>query len=179
MNPWHDIKEELINPEKFVAVIEIPKGSRKKYEIDKDTGMLLMDRILSTCTRFPANYGLIPRTLSEDGDPLDVFVLCMDDIHPLAMVVCKPVGLIEMIDCGEADEKIICVPVADPQFNVYNDVTELPENAFLEIEHFLRVYKDLEKGKVVEVKEIKGRDAAIAVIKAARAEYDKKFKKKK
>jgi len=179
MNPWHDIDEKRITPEDFLAIIEIPKNTRKKYEIDKDTGMLILDRILSTSTRYPCNYGFIPKTLSEDGDPLDVLVLCMDEIHPLTLIECKPIGLIEMIDNGERDEKIIAVPVADPQYNFCRDIDDLPEHTFLEIEHFLKVYKDLQKDNIVEIRPIQNRDAAITVIKDAKVLYNKKFGGKK
>ena len=175
MNPWHDIAEDRIKAEDFLTVIEIPKGSRKKYEIDKDTGMLIMDRILKTCTRFPANYGFIPRTLSEDGDPLDVLVLCMDDIHPMTLVRCAPIGIIEMIDNGERDEKIVAVPLKDPQFNNVKDISDLPEHTFLEIEHFLRVYKDLEKDNKVTIKPIQGREVALKIIKEALGAYRKTY----
>ena len=177
MNPWHDIDAKRITTEEFLVVIEIPKGSRKKYEIDKETGMLSMDRILKTCTRFPVNYGMLPKTLSEDGDPLDVFVMCMDEIHPMALVNCRPIGVIEMIDNGEADEKIIAVPLKDPQFNCYNDIGDLPENMLLEIEHFLRVYKDLEKENKVVVKPIQGKEFAVKIIEEAKMRYDKAFAK--
>ena len=178
MNVWHDISDAKVTPEEFFVVIEIPKGSRKKYEVDKDTGMLFLDRILKTCTRFPVNYGMMPRTLSEDGDPLDVFVMCMDEIHPMALVNCRPIGILEMIDNGERDEKIIAVPLKDPQFSAYKDVRDLPENMLLEIEHFLKVYKDLEKENKVEVRPMKGRDVAMKIIKEAKELYNKKFGKK-
>ena len=177
MNPWHDIPAERITKDEFLVMIEIPRGSRKKYEIDKDTGLLFLDRILKTSNRFPANYGFIPRTLSEDGDPLDVLVVSMEEIHPLATVVCRPVGVLEMIDNGERDEKIIAVPLKDPNYCNIKDASELPAYISAEIEHFLRVYKDLEKDCTIELKPIQGKTAAVAIVAEAMELYKKTFKK--
>ena len=116
MNIWHDISPKVITKEKFTAVIEIPKGSKVKYELDKTTGLLRMDRILYTSTHYPANYGFIPRTYAEDGDPLDVLVLCSETLAPLSLVDCYPIGVISMLDNGAADEKIICIPLNDPTY---------------------------------------------------------------
>ena len=178
MNPWHDIPEERITPEDFLAVIEIAKNSRQKYEIDKDTGMLVIDRILKTSMRYPANYGFIPKTLSEDGDPLDVLLVCSEEIQPMTLAQCTPVGLIEMIDNGERDEKIIAVLKKDPYFNFVKDVMDLSETRILEIQHFLTVYKDLEKDNKVEINPIKGREDAIKIIAEAKELYKKTFAKK-
>ena len=123
MNIWHDISPKVITKEKFTAVIEIPKGSKVKYELDKTTGLLRMDRILYTSTHYPANYGFIPRTYAEDGDPLDVLVLCSETLAPLSLVDCYPIGVISMLDNGAADEKIICIPLNDPTYNIYKDIS--------------------------------------------------------
>ena len=114
MNIWHDINPDRITPNDFMAVIEIEKGSKKKYELDKQTGLIVLDRILYTSTHYPANYGFIPRTLADDGDPLDVLVLCNEPIDPLVLVQCYPIGVITMLDNGKNDEKIIAIPFEDP-----------------------------------------------------------------
>ncbi|MCL2569782.1 MAG: inorganic diphosphatase [Firmicutes bacterium] len=178
MNPWHDICEKRITTEKFVAVTEIEKCTKIKYEIDKETGLLKLDRYLQTSTCYPATYGFIPKTLSEDGDPLDVLVLDNLAVRPMTLIDCAPIGVIEMIDNGARDEKIIAVPLyKNSPYAKYKDVTEVPQQMIREISHFLRVYKDLEEDKVVEIKPTKGRDEAIKVIKEAIALYKKTFKK--
>ena len=120
-NIWHDISPKRISPEDFISVIEIPKGSKKKYELDKETGLIILDRILYTSTHYPANYGFIPRTLGDDGDPLDILLLCSETLEPLTLVRCYPIGLIKMLDGGRSDEKIIAIPYNDPTYNQYND----------------------------------------------------------
>ncbi|MBR2974988.1 MAG: inorganic diphosphatase, partial [Clostridia bacterium] len=117
MNIWHDINPSRISIDDFVAVIEIPKGSKEKYELDKETGRLILDRILHTSTHYPANYGFVPLTLAGDGDPMDVLVLCSQPLVPLSMVRCYPIGVITMNDGGEMDEKIIAIPFSDPNYN--------------------------------------------------------------
>ena len=164
MNILYDIDPARIKPEDFIAVIEIEKGSKKKYELDKSTGFLKLDRILYTSTHYPANYGFIPRTLSDDGDPLDVLVLCSEPLENLVLVQCYPIGIITMIDGGENDEKIIAIPFGDPTYNNYQNIEELPAHIFTEMEHFFRVYKELEN-KETAVNQVEGRDAAVAVIK--------------
>lgn len=148
MNIWHDIAESRITPNSFEALIEIPKGCKAKYELDKDTGLLKLDRVLYTSTVYPANYGFIPRTLAEDGDPLDVLVLSGEIIYPMSLVHCYPIGVIKMIDSGELDEKIIAIPFKDPTYNDYYDINELPKHIFDEMMHFFEVYKTLEHKKV-------------------------------
>ena len=115
---WHSMNPNRVTPDEFVAVIEIPKGCKKKYELDKETGLIILDRVLRTATHYPCSYGLIPLTLSEDHDPLDVMVICSETLDPNTLVKCRPVGLIEMIDKGERDEKIIAVAVDDPYVNL-------------------------------------------------------------
>ena len=174
MNIWHDVGSDRIKPENFLSVIEISKGSKKKYELDKQTGMIILDRILYTSTHYPANYGFIPKTLADDGDPLDVLVLCNEIIDPLVLVRCYPIGVINMIDNGKNDEKIIAIPFDDPSYNGYKSIDELPKHIFEEMEHFFRVYKQLE-GKETAVNEVLGPDAAIAIVKHCIENYEKTF----
>lgn len=176
MNIWHDISPKRIRPENFTAVIEIPKGGRNKYEIDKETGMLLLDRVLYTSTHYPANYGFIPRTLADDGDPLDVLVLCQEAIVPMTLVQCYPIGVIEMVDEESIDEKIIAVPFHDPSLSCYHDISELPEHTFNEIRHFFSVYKFLEN-KETHVKEVLGHEAGLEIIARSIAEYHNRCQK--
>ena len=170
VNIWHDISPKRITPEEFIAVVEISKGSKKKYELDKETGRIILDRILHTSTHYPANYGFIPRTYGDDRDPLDVLVLCSEPLEPLTLVRCYPIGMISMIDSGRNDEKIIAIPVNDPTYNGYTDIKELPPHIFEEMRHFFRVYKNLE-GKETAVNEVSGRDSAVATIAAAIESY--------
>lgn len=174
MNPWHDFRDERIKPDKFIAVIEIPKGSKNKYELDKESGLLRLDRILYTSTHYPANYGFIPRTLSEDGDPLDVLVLCQEKLEPLSIIECYPIGMITMIDEDEADEKIVAIPVNDPFLNTYNDLCELPQHQFQEIKHFFEVYKYLEN-KETRVDNILGKQEAIDTVEKCKKAYKKRY----
>lgn len=169
-NIWHDISPKRITPEEFIAVVEISKGSKKKYELDKETGLIILDRILHTSTHYPANYGFIPRTYGDDLDPLDVLVLCSEPLEPLTLVRCYPIGMISMIDSGRNDEKIIAIPVSDPTYNSYRDIKELPAHIFEEMQHFFRVYKNLE-GKDTAVNEVSGRDSALTTIAAAIESY--------
>ncbi len=163
MNIWHDISPGRITPTDFVACIEITKGQKQKYELDKETGMLILDRILHTSTHYPANYGFIPRTLSEDGDPLDVLVLCTEPVFNTCLVRCKPVGVIIMEDNGELDEKIIALPFGDPTYSKYNSIEELPEHISEEMMHFFTVYKQLE-GTDTSVYKKENREAAERII---------------
>ncbi len=138
------LPERYIQPDDFRAIIEIPKGSKTKYEVDKETGLLRLDRILYTSTHYPANYGFIPRTLSQDGDHLDVLVLCTEPLVPLCSVEVYPIGVLIMIDQGKRDEKIIAIPFGEPQMNAWKDLSDLPPHTFAEIQHFFSVYKQLE-----------------------------------
>lgn len=169
-NIWHDINPERIKKDDFVAMIEISKGSRQKYELDKESGMLILDRILYTSTHYPANYGFIPRTYGDDGDPLDVLVLCSENILPMTLVRCYPIGMITMIDGGKNDEKIIAIPFNDPSYNTYNDISQLPPHIFEEMRHFFTVYKELE-GKETAVNEISDRAAAEETVKLCMEHY--------
>ena len=176
MNIWHDIDPRAIAPTHFTAVIEIPAGSKKKYELDKQTGYIILDRILYTSTHYPANYGFIPRTLGDDGDPLDVLLLCSEALEPLVLCRSYPIGYISMIDNGKNDEKIIAIPFSDPMYNQYTDISQLPAHIFDEMRHFFSVYKNLE-GKTTAVNEVMGREEAIVVIEKAIGDYCKKFGK--
>jgi len=174
MNIWHDIDEKRIMPDDFIACIEVSKGSRKKYELDKQTGMLFFDRLLQTATRYPTNYGFIPRTLSEDGDALDVMVIC-SEIVPFVLVRCRPIGVIKMLDNGKYDEKIIAVPCGDARYS-YDDITDLQRYILEEIEHFLSVYKALDKTPT-EVRPVQNKEDAKAIIKESIERYKTAFGK--
>ena len=173
-NIWHDISPSRITKDDFIAVIEIEKGSKKKYELDKETGHLILDRILYTSTHYPTNYGFIPRTYADDNDPLDVLVLCSEVIQPLSLVRCYPIGVITMLDQGRLDEKIIAIPFQDPTYNAYHDVGELPAHLFTEISHFFSVYKNLQ-GKETVVDELRGASDAREVIQKCLDAYIEKF----
>lgn len=170
MNIWHDISPKHIHKDEFTAVIEIPKGSKIKYELDKETGLLKMDRILYTSTHYPANYGFIPRTYADDGDPLDVLVLCSETLVPLSLVDCYPIGVISMLDNGAADEKIIAIPLTDPTYNMYTDISQLPKHIFEEMSHFFTVYKQLE-GKDTVIDDVKGAEEAVNIVQSCMDRY--------
>ncbi len=174
MNIWHDISPKHIHRDLFTAVIEIPKGSKIKYELDKETGLLRMDRILYTSTHYPANYGFIPRTYADDGDPLDVLVLCSETLEPLSLVQCRPIGVILMLDNGANDEKIICIPVNDPNYNVYTDIASLPKHIFDEMSHFFTVYKQLEDKDTV-IDDVRDAAAAKEIVQNCIDNYVEKF----
>ncbi len=174
MNIWHDISPKRIKNDDFYAVVEITKGSKTKYELDKETGLIKLDRILYTSTHYPANYGLIPRTFAADGDPLDVLVLCSEPIQPMSLVRCYPIGMITMKDNGADDDKIIAIPFDDPTYNSYKDLAELPRHIFEEMSHFFTVYKSLENKQTV-IDEIQSRDKALLVIEKAIDDYIELF----
>ena len=176
MNIWHDIPVEEINPSNFAAVIEIPKGSSCKYELDKKTGMLRLDRVLYTATHYPANYGFIPRTYADDGDPLDVLVLCSEPIFPMTLVQVYPIGAMRMIDGGKQDDKIIALPFSDPTYKNIKSIHELPPHIFDEIMHFFTVYKQLEH-KETAVKELFDYEDAIEIVGQAIVDYEHLMKK--
>lgn len=173
-NIWHDISPKRITPEDFIVCIEISRGSKKKYELDKETGLIILDRILYTATHYPANYGFIPRTYGEDDDPLDVMVVCSQSIEPMSLVRCYPIGVITMMDQGKLDEKIISIPFNDPTYNSFTDISELPHHVFDEMCHFFSVYKMLEdKDTAVDV--VKGRETAIEIISRSIDSYIMKY----
>ena len=173
-NIWHDISPQRITPSDFICVIEISKGSKKKYELDKETGLIILDRILYTSTRYPANYGFIPRTYGDDEDPLDVLLLCSEALEPMCLVRAYPIGVISMIDNGRRDEKIIAIPFNDPNYNHYTDIQQLPMHIFDEMRHFFSVYKNLEN-KETAVDEVQAKDAALEIIQEAIDHYIERF----
>lgn len=175
MNIWHDISDSRVRPDKFIAVIEIPKGGKQKYEMDKSTGMLRLDRILYTSTHYPANYGFIPRTLADDGDPLDVLVLCTESLQPMCLVECYPIGIFSMTDDDELDEKIIAIPFEEPQMNCWKDIDDLPKHVFTEIQHFFQVYKSLEHTDTV-LQEVENAASAKEVIEKCLNTYKVHFR---
>ena len=163
MHSWHDVKANRVTPDRFLALIEISKGSKNKYELDKETGHLILDRVLFTSTHYPQNYGFIPRTYARDYDPLDVLVLCSESIIPMSFVECKPIGVLIMKDNGLFDEKIIAVPINDPFYSAYNNIDEIPQHISEEIKHFFAVYKTLE-GKDTAIDEVLDVNAAKEII---------------
>ena len=176
MNIWHDFPEKDIKPNDFSAVIEISKGSSCKYELDKETGMLRLDRVLYTATHYPANYGFIPRTYADDGDPLDVLVLCDAPIYPMTLVRAYPIGAMRMIDGGKLDDKIIALPFSDPTYRGIKSIDDLPSHIFDEIMHFFTVYKQLEN-KQTAVKELYDRREAEEIVAECIKLYDDAFVK--
>lgn len=176
MNIWHDIDSKRITKDKFTAVIEIPKGNKNKYELDKETGLLKLDRVLYTATHYPTNYGFIPKTYADDNDPLDVLVLCEESILPLTLVDCYPIGILNMIDGEENDEKIIAIPVNEPTLSIYKDISELPVHIFEQMKHFFEVYKVLENKKTA-IHKIAGVEEAKKCIEKCQASYKERFEK--
>ncbi|CAL8464620.1 g4155 [Coccomyxa elongata] len=169
-HPWHDLSIGNEAPSLFNAVIEIPRGSKVKYELDKATGLLYVDRILYSSVVYPHNYGFIPQTLCEDNDPLDVLVLMQESVVPMAFLRAKPIGVMQMIDQGEQDDKIIAVHADDPEFKGFEDIAQLPKHRLAEIRRFFEDYKKNEH-KEVKVDEILGREKAEEAIKDAMAMY--------
>ena len=170
MNIWHDMSFKRVKPQDFEVVIEISKNMKNKYELDKETGFLKLDRILYTSTHYPANYGFIPKTYADDNDPLDVLVLCSEPIEPMSLVRCY----IAMTDQGKSDIKILAIPFQDPTWNIFKDIDELPQHIINEIRHFFKVYKQLE-GKEMQVLEIGDRFEAEKIINKSIQKYRKKF----
>ena len=176
MNIWHDINPSEITPECFSAVIEISKGSKLKYELDKETGIMRLDRILYTSTHYPANYGFLPLTYADDNDPLDVLVICSEPINSMTLVQVYPIGYLEMTDSGMKDEKIIAIPFSDPNYNMYKSVFDLPTHIFNEMKHFFKVYKELEH-KETDVDALRGPEEAKAIIAYTIERYKQNFPK--
>jgi inorganic pyrophosphatase len=167
---WHDVTPGERLPGEFTAVIEIPMGSSVKYELDKKTGMLKLDRILYSAVYYPANYGFIPQTLAEDDDPLDVLVLCQEPVAPLTLVKARAIGLMTMIDAGKRDHKVLAIAVNDPEYNNFHDASELPPHRLTMLRRFFQDYKQLE-GKAVEVDEMEPAKVSLPVIEDALARY--------
>lgn len=174
-HPWHDVSYGEKAPEVVTGIIEIPKNSRAKYELDKESGALLLDRVLYSSINYPANYGFIPKTYGKDKDPLDILVLSQVEIVPLCIVEAKIIGVMPMLDQGERDDKLIAVAANDMSINHINDVSELPDHALLELRSFFEDYKKLEN-KTVSVEKIQGRDVAHQVIREGITDYINEFK---
>lgn len=167
---WHDVTPGENLPLEFTVVIEIPRGSSVKYELDKQTGLLKLDRMLHSAVYYPANYGFIPQTLAEDDDPLDVLVLCQEPVDPLTLVAARAIGLMTMVDSGKRDHKILAVATHDPEFNPYLEASELPPHRLSMIRRFFQDYKILE-GKTVEVDELTPSETSIPIIREALERY--------
>jgi inorganic pyrophosphatase len=171
MHPWHDIPVDESEIETHLpAIIEIPAGSKNKYELDKPTGILKLDRVLYSSVHYPANYGFIPRTYCDDGDPLDVLVLGQEPVYPLTMIFVRPIGVMHMRDQGKADDKVLAVSANDPFVNHILELADAPPHAMAEIRRFFLDYKVLEEKEVV-VDPFEGRERALAVIRQALVDY--------
>lgn len=174
MHPWHDVPIGEEAPEEFQVLVEIPKGSKVKYELDKETGVLRVDRVLYSSVVYPANYGFIPQSLGDDKDPLDVLVLMQEPVQPLSIVRARPIGMMSMIDQGQRDEKIICVHLDDPEYRVYRHIDELSPHRLEELKRFFQDYKVLER-KEVRVHEFVGPREAVEAVRASMDLYRERF----
>lgn len=170
IHPWHDVIPGEHLPQEFNALVEIPMGSSVKYELDKRTGLLRLDRVLYSAVYYPANYGFIPQTYAEDDDPLDVLVLCQEAVAPMTLLTARAIGLMTMIDSGKHDHKILAVAVDDPEFNSFREAQELPAHRLMMLRRFFQDYKSLE-GKAVEVDEIQSAEVAFPIIEEALQRY--------
>ena len=177
LHPWHEVHFGDNAPEVVNGIIEIPKGSRAKYELDKDSGMLKLDRVLFSSVYYPANYGFIPQTYCDDNDPLDILILSQIDIVPMCIVPAKVIGVMRMVDNGEADDKIIAVAEGDTSVNHINDILDLPKHFISELRSFFEDYKKLEKKQVV-VEEFQSRELALEILRQAIKDYEGKFGKR-
>ena len=176
IHPWHDVTPGGKLPDEFNTIIEIPFGSSVKYELDKTSGLIKLDRVLYSAVYYPANYGFIPQTLAEDDDPLDVLVLCQEAVVPLTMIYARTIGLMTMIDSGKKDHKIVAVAAKDPEFNSYTEAAQMPPHRMLMLRRFFQDYKLLE-GKAVEVNEIQPAAEAYPVISDALHRYSEQRRK--
>jgi inorganic pyrophosphatase len=172
IHPWHDVTPGEGLPQEFNAIIEIPFGSSVKYELDKSSGLIKLDRVLYSAVYYPANYGFIPQTLAEDDDPLDVLVLCQETVVPLTLIHARAIGLMTMLDMGKKDHKIIAIATEDPEFNSYKEASQMPPHRLTMLRRFFQDYKQLE-GKAVEVDEIDPAQDAFPIIEDALARYSK------
>ena len=172
IHPWHDVTPGEDAPQEFNAIVEIPFGASVKYELDKMSGLIKLDRILYSAVYYPANYGFIPQTLAEDDDPLDVLVLCQEPVVPLTLIHARTIGIITMIDQGEKDHKVIAVATEDPEFNSYREAADMPSHRLVMLRRFFQDYTQLE-GKVVEVDEIQPSKMAFPIIEDALARYSR------
>jgi len=177
MNLWHDLSPGNKVPEEITVIIECPRGTKNKYEIDKETGLIKLDRAMKTSQDYPADYGFVPRTLWDDGDALDVVVLTTNPLFPGCLVNVRPVAVMKMVDCGESDYKIISVPVDDKRWDGVKDLADINPHTVKEIKHFFETYKSIEPEKVVTIDEIGGRvEAQVAVTRSIEM-YKEKFQK--
>ena len=176
IHPWHDVTPGEDAPQEFNAIIEIPFGSSVKYELDKMSGLIKLDRVLYSAVYYPANYGFVPQTLAEDDDPLDVLVLCQETVVPLTLIHARTIGLMTMLDQGKKDHKIIAVATEDPEFNSYHEAGEMPPHRLTMLRRFFQDYKLLEV-KAVEVDEIQSASAAYPIIEDALARYSRQRRK--
>jgi len=174
INLWHDLAPGRNAPEELTAVIEIPFGSRNKYELDKETGLIRLDRVLYSAVHYPGDYGFIPRTLHEDGDPLDVLVLVKEETFPGCLIDVRALGVLRMLDRGEPDDKILAVPLHDPYHQEWFDIADIPQHQLREVEHFFHSYKDLE-GKRVQIVGWEKSDRAMKVIQESIGRYDAEY----
>ena len=174
IHPWRDLPPGKHPPEEVTALIEIPSGSRNKYELDKDSGLLRLDRVLYSAVHYPADYGFIPRTLHEDGDPCDILVLVNEPTFPGCQIDARPIGVLMMLDRGEPDDKILAVPSKDPFYGEYFDIADIPQHVLKEVEHFFRIYKDLE-GRRVQTVGWEKSEKAMVVINDSIARYAEKY----
>ena len=175
-HPWHGLSYGQAAPRIVNAVIEIPQGSRAKYEIDKETGLLKLDRVIYSSFYYPCNYGFIPQTYGEDKDPLDILVITSLSVQALCLMEAKVIGVMQMVDSGDADDKIIAVAAKDPGVNHYNNIEELPKHFFDELRHFFEEYKKLEN-KAVVVEEFGDKATALKIIEEAIGFYKENFRK--
>lgn len=173
-NPWHTVSYGDPSGDAVTGIVEIPKGSRAKYELDKETGLLRLDRVLYSSVYYPANYGFIPQTYCDDGDPLDILILSQIDMQPLCLVTAKIIGVMRMLDQGEADDKLIAVCAHDKSVSHINDIAEMPDHFMLEIRHFFEEYKRLEK-KVVKIEDFQGARLAKKIFQHAVNDYKEKI----
>ena len=176
-NPWHDVSIGKNAPETVTGIIEIPRNCRAKYELDKDSGLLILDRVLYSSINYPSNYGFIPQTYCDDGDPLDILVLSQIDIVPMCLVEARPIGVMRMLDEGESDDKIIAVAVNDMSVGHMQDVSELPAHSILELRSFFEDYKKLENKEVI-VEDFQGHEIAREVIEKSIVDYKTLMAKK-
>ncbi|MDQ3606890.1 MAG: inorganic diphosphatase [Gemmatimonadota bacterium] len=175
IHPWHDLEPGPNPPDEMTVLVEIPRGSRNKYELDKSSGLFRLDRVLYSAVHYPGDYGFFPRSYALDDDPLDALVMVTVPTFPGCAIVARPIALFRMTDLGEMDEKVLCVPVSDPLYDEFETISDVPGHFLREVEHFFRVYKDLEGGRV-QTLGWEDHNAARAVNVDALARYELKRK---